>query len=298
MGIETKIQWTDHTFNPWWGCVKVSEGCKHCYADTFANRYGMKVWGPNAERRFFGEKHWHEPEKWNRDAENAGVRRRIFCASMADVFEDRNDLKGPRKRLVDLICRTKNLDWQLLTKRPENIMGMLVDAGLYACTGPNIPCPQPNIWLGTSVEDQKNADKRIPHLLNCSAVVKFLSCEPLLGPVDLSKYVWTHGDGCTGDAIDWAIVGGESGPGARELHLPWVRSIIRQCDESGAACFVKQLGGNAWSANKSDHVDTRTFGSLDVSAEPLRMWLKDKKGGDMAEWPEDLRVRQMPPATP
>lgn len=121
MGKDTGITWTDSTFNPWWGCEKVSPGCTNCYAATFDKRVGGDHWGAKAGRRFFGDKHWREPEKWNRDAAKSGERHRVFCASMADVFEDRDDLVQPRIRLFHLISETPNLDWLLLTKRPENI---------------------------------------------------------------------------------------------------------------------------------------------------------------------------------
>lgn len=120
MGIETEIAWTDSTFNPWWGCQRVSPGCERCYAETFAKRVGLQVWGPKQERRFFGEKHWREPLRWNEQAAKAGARRRVFCASMADVFEERLDLAAARARLFGLIRLTPSLDWLLLTKRPEN----------------------------------------------------------------------------------------------------------------------------------------------------------------------------------
>ena len=125
MGAESKIEWTDHTFNPWWGCEKVSPGCAHCYADAFAKRLGHgttrpKLWGPGSERKVASEAMWREPIKWNRSAEKAGKRARVFCASMADVFEDRPDLLVPRARLFRLVAATPHLDWLLLTKRPEN----------------------------------------------------------------------------------------------------------------------------------------------------------------------------------
>ncbi|HEY2512934.1 MAG TPA: DUF5131 family protein, partial [Polyangiaceae bacterium] len=118
MVANSKIQWTDHTFNPWWGCQRVSPGCEHCYAEAFAKRTGHGVWGPTAQRRFFGEAHWKEPLKWNEAAKRSGQRARVFCASMADVFEDRWELEPHRARLAGLIRVTPHLDWLLLTKRP------------------------------------------------------------------------------------------------------------------------------------------------------------------------------------
>jgi len=118
MGKDSKIEWTHHTFNPWWGCVKVSPGCEHCYAEAFAKRVGKKVWGAQSDRRFFGDPHWREPLKWHDEAVITGERRRVFCASMADVFEDRDELIPHRIRLFQLIANTPKLDWLLLTKRP------------------------------------------------------------------------------------------------------------------------------------------------------------------------------------
>ena len=261
MGANTSIAWTDHSWNPWWGCVKVSPGCTNCYAATFAKRVGEDVWGPNAPRRFFGDKHWAEPLKWNRDAGQAGVRKRVFCASMADVFEDRHDLVEPRERLVQLIHDTPNLDWQILTKRPENVNRL--SPWFDGRNGPEWPR---NIWLGTTCEDQQRADERIPHLLAVPAVVRFLSVEPMLGPMDLDFLrgcrgcnhpgnlltTWNeHGrcSECDGtrhepSGIHWVIVGGESGGGARPFDVAWARSIVAQCREAGVACFVKQLGAH------------------------------------------------------
>lgn len=179
MGANTKIAWTDHTFNCWWGCQRVSLGCENCYAETFAKRYGT-AWGPSADRRFFPDKHWNEPRKWNRLAMAAGIRKRVFCASMADVFEARSDLDAQRARLWTLISETPGLDWLLLTKRPQNIKLML-PKGL----------DRSNIWLGTTAENQENADERIPHLLRNRAAKLFVSYEPALGPI-VWHDTWTN----------------------------------------------------------------------------------------------------------
>jgi protein gp37 len=232
MGKSTEISWTDHTFNPWWGCFKVSAGCTNCYAETFAKRVGQQIWGPRetTERRLFGDKHWAEPLHWNAEAEKAGVRRRVFCASMADVFEDHPQLPPVRRRLWSLIEDTPHLDWLLLTKRPENVATML---------------PQkywPNVWLGTSTEDQQRADERVPVLLRYRdlAPVLFLSAEPLLGPIDLSIAV--DGRVTTVD-VDWVIVGGESGPRHRPFDPAWARDLRDQCQSAAMAYFFKQHGG-------------------------------------------------------
>lgn len=203
MGETTAIGWTDHTFNPWWGCTKIEgpngtgSACDHCYAATFAKRTGHDVWGKDGDRRFFGDKHWNEPLKWERDAAagkpgpNTGrPDHLVFCASMADVFEARDDLNGERERLWRLIDVTPHLTWLLLTKRPEQVLRRTPWAWRV---GQNTSPPHRedranwprNVWIGTTVEDQARADLRIPRLAKIPAPVRFLSCEPLLGPIDL-----------------------------------------------------------------------------------------------------------------
>lgn len=222
MAQNSQIEWTTHTFNPWWGCTKVSDGCKFCYAETLANRYGHKVWGPQATRRTFGEKHWQEPLKWNAEAEKAGVRRRVFCASMADVFDELAPA-GEREKLWVLMRETPWLDWQVLTKRPHLI-------------AENLPADwydgYENVWLGTSIEDSRVV-QRVEELVAVPAVVHFLSVEPLIGPIDDLPL----------DNIEWVIVGGESGPGARPMKQEWVESIHRQCRAANVPFFFKQWGG-------------------------------------------------------
>src|SRR6266571_1406899 len=173
MGKDSSIEWTHHTFNPWWGCTKVSHACKFCYAEVWAKRTGADLWGPKAARRFFGPHHWKQPLLWDEEAKKTGTRRRVFCASMADVFEYRAELHTWRERLWDLIEQTPNLDWLLLTKRPQRI-------ALHNRWG---VWPK-NVWLGTTVENQKTAAERIPHLLSNNPGVRFLSCEPF----DLSPF--------------------------------------------------------------------------------------------------------------
>lgn len=257
---ETTIEWTGtplpdgtmasgYTFNPWWGCTKVSAGCTNCYADTLATRYGHKVWGPKAPRRFFGDKHWLEPLKWDRQAAKDGVRRKVFCASMADVFEEhmlplyQAEMDLARERLWDLIERTWNLDWLVLTKRPENVLSMVDVDWKYDHVG--FP---PNFWIGTSTENQEQADKRIPELLKIPACVRFLSAEPLLGSIDLDEWL-LYERRLVGEAhfheevpIHWVITGGESGAGARPCNPDWVRDLRDQCVEAGVAFFHKQWG--------------------------------------------------------
>jgi protein gp37 len=219
----SRIEWTNHTFNPWWGCVKVSPACKHCYAESWAKRVGSKVWGVGSERRFFGDKHWAEPLRWNATAQAEGRRVRVFCASMADVFEDRRDLDAWRARLWELIDATPWLDWLLLTKRIEHV-------------GRLCPWSEPwpsNVWMGTTVEDQRRADERLPVLAGLPAAVRFISAEPLLGPLDLGP--WSG-------SLDWVITGGESGPHARPSSPSWFTGLLNQCMAADVAFHFKQWG--------------------------------------------------------
>lgn len=258
MGADSKIEWTTHTFNMWRGCTKVSAGCAHCYAETMSGRNPstLGVWGPNGSRVVAAEAYWKQPIKWNKAAAAAGERHRVFCASMADVFEGEETMPGDsldavetaRERLWNLIEATPALDWLLLTKRPRNIMHLVPETWRDAFPA--------NVWIGTSVEDQAAADERIPHLLEVPARVRFLSMEPLLGAVTLDEewlsveyYVppWelNHGDdsgACDEQLIHWIIVGGESGSAARPMHPAWVRSLRDQAQADGAAFFFKQWG--------------------------------------------------------
>lgn len=231
MAKDSRIEWTHHTFNPWWGCTKVSPGCKHCYAETWAKRLGQAVWGPKASRRELSEAIWRQPHAWNKEAEGLRERPRVFCASMADVFEDRRELDSKRTRLWAIIEQTPNLDWLLLTKRPQNISRL-------------VPWHQgwpDNIWLGTTAENQRWLDKRMPDLLAHPARVRFLSCEPLLGPIDLSRWVEGARRGEHGP-INWIIGGGESGHHARPMHPEWLTSIRDQCVTADIKFHFKQWG--------------------------------------------------------
>ncbi len=231
MSKNSKIEWTHHTFNPWWGCVKVSPGCKHCYAETWARRLGQDVWGPTANRRVLSEAYWAQPISWNQAAAVANERHRVFCASMGDVFEDRRDLDDRRTRLWGVIRETPNLDWLLLTKRPENISRLIPWKN-------NWPA---NVWLGTTAENQRWLDKRMPHLLSQAARVLFLSCEPLLGPIDLSSWNKPIGQHPR-RTVDWVIAGGESGHGARHMHPEWLTSLRDQCKSLEIQFHFKQWG--------------------------------------------------------
>jgi len=266
MGEHTTIAWAHHTFNPWWGCTKISQGCAHCYAEIVAKRSGQDLWGSAAGRRLFADGHWKSPERYNTRAAKQGIRERVFCGSMCDVFDDAIGLDGQRARLFDLIERTSWLDWLLLTKRPENIGGML--PGDWFVEG----LPR-NSWMGVSAEGQAQLDERWSildsetHYLR--PAVLFLSAEPLLEPIDLENVLseidagdddspwWTR-------APDWVIVGGESQAGCRPMELDWCYSLVAQCQEPGVPVFVKQLGG---------HPDKRDC---------------------MLEWPDSLRVQQFP----
>lgn len=189
---------------------------------------GHQIWGGAAPRRFFTDKHWKDPIDWNEDAQRRQTRERVFCASMADVFERRVELNSQRERLWKLIEETPWLDWLLLTKRPQNIEGMVPWTNDWPV----------NVWLGTTVENQRYADERLPHLLKHAASVRFLSCEPLLGPVDLRP--WMNRKGM--HPISWVIAGGESGGNARPMHPEWPTGILDQCREHGVPFHFKQWG--------------------------------------------------------
>jgi protein gp37 len=238
MGKDSSIEWTDHTFNPWRGCTKVSEGCKHCYAEVLSKRNPKTLgeWGPKGKRVIAAELYWKLPLKWNNEARASGVRRRVFCASLADVFEDNWQVHIARQRLWGIIEDTEDLDWLLLTKRPENVMHLVPESWHDAELG-GFPH---NVWIGTSVENQAAADERIPHLLRVPARVRFLSCEPLLGPVDIWPWLGPAED--DESCVNWVIVGGESGHGARPMHPDWARSLRDQCQAAGVAYFFKQWG--------------------------------------------------------
>lgn len=248
MGENSAIEWCDHTFNPWIGCTKVSPGCDVCYAERLAvTRLGVS-WGPHGERRRTAPGTWALPLRWNRQAEREGRRFRVFCASLADVFDNQVPEEW-RTDLWRLIEATPHLDWLLLTKRPQNIRPMMI-AARRAILGAEVAeehvlWPWPNVWLGTTVENQEEAARRIPHLLRAPAAVRFLSCEPLLGPVDLAPWWKESPPGSTywhPNGLHWVITGGESGPGARPMHPDWARSLRDQCAAAGVPFFFKQWG--------------------------------------------------------
>lgn len=256
MAENSHIGWTTHTFNTCWGCTKVSAGCKHCYADTLARRFGDDIWGPGAGRKPMSDKYWASLDKWQRKAEKGVTdderHPRVFCNSMSDLFEGPETCQtdaayavvtAGRARLFAAIARTPNLQYLLLTKRPENMNAMVPESWKDGWPA--------NVWAGTSVEDQENADRRIPLLLQVPAR-RFLSVEPLLGPIDLwsARYDWPLGGAGKGSAfawgngVSWVIVGGESGPGARPMHPDWVRRIRDDTVAAEVPFFFKQWG--AW----------------------------------------------------
>lgn len=307
----SKIGWTTHTFNPWWGCARISPGCKLCYAAALDRRTGGDHWG-DRPRKFFGEKHWDVIDKWNRkareecrrlEAEGRGaefVPPRVFCASMADVFEDNPEVVTLREKLWWRIVGSPYLDWLLLTKRPENIEPHLRAIDSHA-TGNAWDALRRgvvrNVWLGATVEG-RNYLERAEIVSRLPGAVRFLSMEPLLERVVPGLRRCEHCRRLTRDGlacehchrsgwplkggIDWVIVGGESGPGARPFNLEWARGVVAECQLAGVPVFVKQLGA---------HPIEPTIPGRDTG---LRLRLADRNGADPAEWPADLQIQQFP----
>jgi protein gp37 len=242
MAETTKIEWTDATFNPWMGCTRVSLGCDHCYAATATPIRTMGItWGPGEDRKRTSAGNWDQPLRWNaQHAEffaRTGRRRRVFCASLADVFDNEVPAEW-RADLFRVIALTPHLDWLLLTKRIGNAAAM-IDAAMRAI-GDVAWAREPwrNVWLGATIVNQEEADRDIPKLLATPAHLHFLSMEPLLGPVSLHRFM---GQGF-GPAPSWVIVGGESGPGARPMHPEWARSLRDQCAAVDVSFLFKQWG--------------------------------------------------------
>jgi protein gp37 len=292
VGEKTAITWTDATFNPWIGCARVSPGCQHCYAEALTKRTGMAEWGVNGTRTRTSVDYWKQPLRWNKKAAAAGRPTLVFCASLADVFEDRDDVFESRSDLFELIEATPNLIWQLLTKRPENVLGLVPSHWLECIETTMMGSPESthigtwpsNVWIGTTVEDQQRADERIPVLLDIPAPVRFASFEPLLGPVTLQPE-WltpsaivcgrskneTEADRTAiravlraaskrmgGRYIDWGIVGGESGAGFRPLNLDHARGLVDQLQRAVVPTLFKQVGGYRPDAGGHE-LDGRTF---------------------------------------
>ena len=310
----SKIEWTDHTFNLVIGCAKVSPGCASCYAETMNTRRGWAEWGKDGIRKVMSESYWKEPLKWNRKATELGQRQRVFCSSLADVFEDHPTVNEQRLRLWELIKQTPALDWQLLTKRPENFKKFLPADWENG---------YPNVMLGVSVEKFKQALIRIPELISTPATKRFLSCEPLLADIDLAPILFFHIEGGLNwvkpsefrmdteleypfeylkllfrvqmwklrggdsnlssnklsDFIHWVIVGGESGTRARLCQINWIRNIVEDCKDLGIPVFVKQLGATTFSYSEEDYLYLTTP--------------HDSKFSTFEAFPPDLQIRQV-----
>ena len=289
MAENTNIEWCDHTFNPWVGCTKISPACDNCYAEHLMDtRMHKVVWGPKGERVRTGEQNWNLPLKWEKQAAaqqrawecyKAGYpglsdadliakgftkprRPRVFCASLADVFDNAINPSW-RADLFGLILKTPHLDWLLLTKRIGNVRVMLDE--LAHATDPDLSLldmmPLPNVWLGSTICNQPEADRDIDKLRAIPAHKHFLSIEPLLGPVDLGLcncdngsragrdgvggVTCSHCEGAGGRLVDWVIVGGESGPGARPMHPDGARSLRDQCQAAGVPFLFKDVLNNS-----------------------------------------------------
>lgn len=294
MAENSAIEWTDHTFNPWIGCTKVGPGCDHCYAETLSRaRLGVE-WGLGKPRR--RTKDWAKPLRWNRAAAafaeaNGGRKQRVFCASLADVFDNEVD-PAWRRDLFDLIAATPNLDWLLVTKRIGNVTKMLENIGIG-----HLPA---HVWLGITVVNQTEADRDIPKLRAAPATIRFLSVEPMQGAIDLDELLylpcpnsldglpmdpstgayeccsrcdWT-GISCE-PALDWVICGGESGSGARPIHPDWARTLRDQCDAAQVPFLFKQWG--EWAPSENCTIDCTAEALIyDATA---KEWRKSIDGG-------------------
>lgn len=235
MARESRIEWTDATFNPWIGCTKVAPECDHCYAESRARRVGEAHLWNDGQRRRTTPAYWRAPLKWARELPaELGRRPRVFCASLADVF-DNVVPSAWRADLFRLIRATPELDWLLLTKRIGNARRMIEDALVdgHLLTGREPFWPWPNVWLGITAGTQAALERDVPKLLATPAAVRFLSAEPLLEPLALGRVP---------RGLDWVIVGGESGPGARPMHPNWARALRGQCAARRIPFLFKQWG--------------------------------------------------------
>jgi protein gp37 len=239
---KTSISWCDFSFNPWWGCTRIEgsracgpvdgQGGAICYAETWSERVGYSdtgskfpIWGAKSERRYFGDKHWNEPLKWNAAAQKSGTRARVFCMSMGDWAEGRPDQVPHLERLWKLIEATPWLDWLMLTKRPQLITKL---------------CPfknHPRVWQGTTTEDQYWLDLRWELMKRAEAEIYWLSIEPMFEALKLPADFLSLG----GRA--WVICGGQSGNGALHINPEWARSLRDQCLEAGVRFHMKQMSG-------------------------------------------------------
>ena len=260
MGENSRIEWTDHTFSPWWGCTPVSEGCENCYAAAWANRYGFDCFGKGKPRRLFGKKHWTDPIRWDRKAREIGVKKKVFSGSMCDVFDEEAP-EGSRNALFGQVLNTPNLIWILCTKRPQNIPRMTPsywwDVGFPG-----------NLWMLVTAENQARVDERVPLILKVPAKVRGVSIEPMVGPMDIKHLLphpfnrEPHSPWCEdcigphpsfdgwkqtrednhGPFLDWVVLGFESGRGARPGHPDWARKVREDCQAAGVPFFFKQWG--------------------------------------------------------
>lgn len=273
MGRVTQIAWCNHTFNPWMGCRRVSPACEHCYAEWWVTyRMGKRLWGNHPRQRTSGP--WREVRKWNRDAAAAGEVRRVFCGSFMDIFEDFPSLDEWRRDVWQVVRDSPWLFFLLLTKRPENITHMLPD-DLQGAS---------NVGLGTTVES-RNYLARLDHLCRIPAAVHFVSCEPQLEEIDFRPWL-QPGGAARPHSVSWIITGGESKQGKdhqpRPYHLDWPLRIIRDGHDAGVPVFVKQLGSNR-------------IGRPGWQEDACRA-IRHPKGENPEEWPEQLLVREIPPA--
>ena len=260
MGKDSKITWTDHSFNPWVGCQKVSQGCANCYAERDMTRKPRwaNAWGPPETSERVRTKTWHGPIRWNRQARVQKNPQKVFCGSLCDVFENNPQVGDWRIELFeDVIRNTPWLQWLILTKRPERALEFFENRPELLTA---------NVWMGISAADQETANERIPYLAQVPARTRFLSLEPLLGPIKLgfmetAPQTWTVNRNYqpVWSFIHWVSVGGESGPNARPMHLDWVRSIKDQCQEADVPFFFKQWGEYA---PNGDRVGRKQSGHL------------------------------------
>lgn len=232
----SRIEWTDHTFNPWIGCTEVSSGCDNCYArETFDGRRKMVRWGACQPRHRTSPANWRQPYLWNAEARRTGIKPRVFCASLADVFDPEVESDW-RDDLFALIAECTNLHWLLLTKRPDEARRYFQNTFF--------DWPWPHVWIGASVENQVAARERIPELLRIPAAGRFLSIEPMLGPVNVQvaeSPEWAIDNGHL-IGVDWIIAGGESGTKARPTHPNWLRALRDQCQHDGRPFLFKGWG--------------------------------------------------------
>jgi protein gp37 len=283
VGKNSNIAWTNHTLNGWIGCCPVSPACAHCYAARDPKwkqpAFGVE-WKPDGHRHLTAESTWKQPLLWDRKAAEAGVRAKVFVQDLGDLFEDRRELDQPRARLWDLIAATPSLDWQALTKRPKSIVSMVPPPWLESWPA--------NLWLGVTVENQTFAEQRIPFLLEIPAPVRFLSIEPMLGPIDLTAWL---------NRLQWVIAGGESrGRGERPSDVrafdpEWARALRDQCVGAGVAFFLKQ-----WGANVPAGCSSRT---IQVLGKPADVPVLDRKQWtEFPAAPEQVVPAPTPPADP